>query len=1103
MRLYKKSGYISRLLFGVAVGLFLAGSPVWADSVAASGGGGYGRILLDLNSGAAKAKITGSVLVISFPQKTTVTPAQIAAALPGYIASGRMDADGKTLRFALNQPYRLHLSSLGSKTAVDLVPSSFKGNPPALTGPAKAPPPPPVDMNNLEPLKVRSGAYQNFSRIVFDWPRNVPYSVSGARGRLSIRFSAPVKPDFSAIERQLPPWVKPAGWRIDGHATVVDLTTDSDSGYHDFRDGTHIVVDVLAPKTDAQAYRPPGSAKPGVTTFKGEGAGRAPPPSSKSSQPDYSSPQAEAVTAAAGRLNNATLQPPQVLTTGSKLSVQPISGSQSVSVARTRDGAVLTLPGAGGRSAAILARGATAWIVLQSSPPFDTSKLKEQLGGLAETVETVTGSGVSVLRINLTRPEKIAAVVDGENIKVVLSPQASSTAGDLRFTRDQDDQAHATLTTTLPGAGHVVALNDPAVKDKLMVVPGSIGQAVQNEHRFVELTALQTAAGVAVAPLADDVSVAVAGQQVTISRTYGLVLSLNTSSSLDTPIRSSAAGADSFLDFARWGRSTSGSFVATERALRAKAAQTNTLTATAARIDLARFYLANGFGAEALGLLNMMQSANSVLQNTTQLQIMRAAANYQMGRLRDAHNAIADAGYDADRHAALWRGLIDASQENYVNAIGNLERAMPVVGMYRPDIQAKAHLAAAEAALALGRTDDARKQLERLPQELPGELKAQADLARARFYAALNDKRTSDLLFATVERSGYPQTAAQAIYYRVDAGLQSGRMTDGEAINALERLRYRWRGDSLELRTLNKLTQLYLKNKRWRDALNTLHVVAGYFTGTDASTKAEDQMRGIFDDLYQRNKADSMPPAEALGLFYDYIDLTPIGPDGDEMIRRMANRLTSVDLLGPAETLLHYQIEKRLDGMARAQVAASLAAVQLMDHKPKEALETLLTTQIAAMPDEVAHQRLLLQARALADLKRWDEALDLVAVDNSPDTVRVRADIYWRSGNWAVAGPKAEQLLNNRWNDPAPLSDDERQLVMHAAVAYALGADAASLDRIRARYTVKMKDGPDAEAFAVVTSRDNIGGLAFRDAAAKVAKVDMLQNFVKNMQKKR
>ena len=38
-------------------------------------------------------------------------------------------------------------------------------------------------------------------------------------------------------------------------------------------------------------------------------------------------------------------------------------------------------------------------------------------------------------------------------------------------------------------------------------------------------------------------------------------------------------------------------------------------------------------------------------------------------------------------------------------------------------------------------------------------------------------------------------------------------------------------------------------------------------------------------------------------------------------------------------------------------------------------------------------------------------------MDDQPDTQRLRADIYWESGNWEVAGQKAEELLGTRWSD--------------------------------------------------------------------------------------
>ena len=46
---------------------------------------------------------------------------------------------------------------------------------------------------------------------------------------------------------------------------------------------------------------------------------------------------------------------------------------------------------------------------------------------------------------------------------------------------------------------------------------------------------------------------------------------------------------------------------------------------------------------------------------------MRAVAEYMMGRTRDAHNDLAGPGFDADRHAAFWRGLIEAKTEDWKN----------------------------------------------------------------------------------------------------------------------------------------------------------------------------------------------------------------------------------------------------------------------------------------------------------------------------------------------------------------------------------------------------------------------------------------------------
>ncbi|MFX5287198.1 hypothetical protein ABTC87_18615, partial [Acinetobacter baumannii] len=72
----------------------------------------------------------------------------------------------------------------------------------------------------------------------------------------------------------------------------------------------------------------------------------------------------------------------------------------------------------------------------------------------------------------------------------------------------------------------------------------------------------------------------------------------------------------------------------------------------------------------------------------------------------------------------------------------------------------------------------------------------------------------------------------------------------------------------------------------------------------------------MFEQIYNGAKGEDLPPVEALALFYEFRDLTPIGRRGDEMIRRLADRLVVVDLLEQASELLQYQIDHRLEGSA-------------------------------------------------------------------------------------------------------------------------------------------------------------------------------------------
>ncbi|HVV64466.1 MAG TPA: hypothetical protein VHC42_03290 [Rhizomicrobium sp.] len=1081
-------------LFRLAAALALLPAMARADAFSASADHGYGRLLFTLDPPAhATATVDGAVLAIAFDRKVSFDPVALAQSLPLYFASARADSDGRTYRFALAGPVRAHTSAAGDKIAVDLAPPGFAGEPPELSEP------PPrttqsVDPSKLEVLAVRTGAYQNFTRVVFDWNRNVSYSVVPGAGRLTVRFGALARPDFSAFARQSPPWVKNAAWRVDGKSIVVDFQIDADSGYHDFRDGSRVVLDVLAPKTDAEAYDPPGGAKAKPTLL-----------ASAANRP------LEEVKAAAAELS-ADTQPPAPDSAGaaapaaSPSTSQPVEANLPQAAAMTaqgkltREGVVLTFAGASRKPAAVFLRGMTAWIVLQDAPAFDGARLKAELADFPSQIDASSGSGVSVLRIGLKEPEQIAAFADGSNLKVVIAPHTQSSAIAMGFARNQAEDGRAFLTTLLPGAMRAVEIADPEAGDRLLLAPADVGRALIKTRSFADFQALETACGLAILPFSDDLSLSAAASRVTISRAEGLALSAPSMRAGDAQSAVAGPRDASFLDFAKWGDRGGSSFLAVERRLRAaivRAKRPDKIQQ--ARLALARFYLASGFAAETLGLLDQIQATDPTLESDRRFQTMRAAADYEMGRYRDARNAIAASAFDQDRHAALWRGLIAAAMEDWNEAGVEIDRAGPVLRAYPREWRARARLAAAAAALGRGRLEIADAALTTIPSGLSAPVELEAQLDRARLYASEGRDEEANRLFSAVERGGDERQATWSIYYRVNAALRAGTMTRPAAIAELERLRFRWRGDGLELDTLRKLGGLYFDQRQWRNGLRVLRIAADNFPDDDRARQARDDMRAAFVNLFLRGAADKVSPIEALALFYDNLDLTPIGAQGDEMIRRMADRLVAVDLLGPAADLLKYQIDKRLDGVARAQVAARLAAIYLMDKKPDLALEELRQTAVAGLPDPVMHARMLLDARALAGLKRWQDALDLIALDQAPDTTRLRADIYWESGDWALAGGEAERALGDCWSGARPLSEEERQQAMRAAVAYSLANDEAGLDRLRDHFAQKMAQSPDANAFKVLSGRIDSHGVAFRSAAAQVASIDTLRGLMKDI----
>ncbi|MFJ5487474.1 tetratricopeptide repeat protein, partial [Hansschlegelia beijingensis] len=151
----------------------------------------------------------------------------------------------------------------------------------------------------------------------------------------------------------------------------------------------------------------------------------------------------------------------------------------------------------------------------------------------------------------------------------------------------------------------------------------------------------------------------------------------------------------------------------------------------------------------------------------------------------------------------------------------------------------------------------------------------------------------------------------------VELRLRRDEISEGDAIMRLERLVAGWRGDWIEAEALARLIDLYGKQERWRDAFSALRVAVAAFPDAESSRTLQDRMQERFTELFLGGGVDRMSKLDALALFYDFKELSPGGKRGDELVRRLADKLVEVDLLDQAAELLNYQVENRLTGAAR------------------------------------------------------------------------------------------------------------------------------------------------------------------------------------------
>jgi tetratricopeptide (TPR) repeat protein len=1027
-----------------------------------------------------RAKVEGNRLFVNFDRPAAPDFGRVLSSLYPYVRQASVAGDGKTVIFTMDKGYPIRTFLSGNTIGVDILeidPEKARKAPPAQA------------LNNSNSTAPQKENALNTARSPFQLaPRPVTKPASNAL--------AGVTPPAAPVPSESPATVQPAA---NSQVVATPPANQPTAATAPTEAATAAPINVPE-KTDSRPANSP-SVPPQNTASEKE------QPVIATANPPQTSPVTEAATPAA-ETETASSGKAEALT---------------VEAARTANGINLRFPWKQRVALAAFTRGNVVWMMFSQPATMNVSAITNlktdsaasQSASGANTTSNplirrveqfTTPEGYSVVRLHTDAP--LFASVSQEEGKlawdVALSSRSTFPAKPVEvFANNPLPPFKPHLFLPILQAANPVRIEDPEIGDTLMVQPFySPGNGVFPERKFVEVRLLQTAQGLAVIPFNENAKVMRLRNGVRISTPEGMALSKDLPQiSLEDYGFIKDAETGTFFPYDQWKIEKPAEFDEIRQELQRKTQETDPDRLNAARLKMARFYLAQGMGAEAAGLLDLIYSTSPQFYNDRKLYALQGAANFLMTRYGDAEWFFKNALLNDDEEITMWRNALGELLGNPTAFFNYMKNYDKYIRKYPPMMRQKLAILAADQAINRRSYNTALKVFSTLKDnEGMAPMQDYIDYLVGKVSADTGKVKEAILKWEELAKKyDDPFIRARAEYALIALQLREGIINRDEAIERLDQLRIVWRGDALELSVLNALARLYNDKEDYANALRIWQEIMNFFPNEVDATQIATKMADTFNYLYNEGGADKMPPLDALALYYEFRQLTPIGEKGDRMIRNLADRLVGVDLLDKAAALLQHQVYNRLQGEEKSRVGARLALVHLFNREPEKALRVLEDTKYPGNPSRLMRQRNQLKSKALLDLGRHEDALTLIDDDESREADLLRLNIYWSKRDW----PYVIDLIENRLAqqiDPTRINNDDAGQLLMLALAYTFEGDQEQLSFLNSTYREGMKKSPYADSFNFLTNVT--GAIDPKNFERVTQEITNVQSFMSNFRDK-
>jgi tetratricopeptide (TPR) repeat protein len=1082
---------LKTLLLGTVAGLSLFSLVQAAESIPAKVSGKltseYARISFAWPERVRfSTRSSGNRLILTFDKPTDASVGGVMASLSPIVKKAEKSSDGKTFIFTLDKSYTTRTFMNGNVAGVDLLGAK-------KTAVKKSADKVPVTKPKAEAKKETQKKGAEAKKTV------APKSAAKEIPKKELAKAAPVKQPVKAE-------AKPAAVPLPAPQKIADTKTTAVATATPPASTTVVKLEKVEVKQDT-------NTQVNSTQKKEEEANEKPavaapvPPASNTVMPNTTAsatePAALPVTTTPTKpVSSAPVPDIAKVSAASTAIISAPSRATTTPVASIPSGVQIRFPMPDRTSAAIFERGENLWVVFGKPLALDMDAIKKQLPKSISAVEQIPSEHATILRMQQSGPVFPVAMKDpvGSDWIMVFAnrPERVKERIRVRFNTEPPLKPHILLPVL--ETSDTVTIQDPIIGDTIQVVPVfTSGMGVTPERQFIELELLQTAQGVAIVPHTDTARIAPQRNGLKLTSAEGISLSPELPKlAMDELPDNAVSGEPTLFPYANWKLKDLSELPKERQRLIQQMVMGPGENANFARLKLLQIYLSEGLFAEALGMANDIRNHDPAFYTSEKVSAYRGAANFMMYRMQEAALDFAAAELGSLQEIDLWKTAIGEMLGDPTKRFDFMAYNDSYISKYPPSFRQKLAIIGGDLAINRQEFNTALKIFDSLNKDkVLGPIQPYVDFMIGKVSAETGQIDTAVSLWQELAKNMQDNfIRARAEFSLVNLLLQQGRITSEEAIKRLDRNRIVWRGDGLELNLLLLLGKLQLDAKNWTEGLRTYRDIVTYFPTVPEAIPTAQKMAETFSYLFNQGGADAMKPVDALSLFYEFRELTPIETEGDRMIRNLADRLVSVDLLGRAAELLDHQVRYRLQREERSRTGTKLALIYLLDRKPNEALQTLELTGYGQNPLDLQRTRNQISAAAYTDIGDYESALKVLENDMSQEGMKARLNVYWDEKDWKNVVNTAEMILSNR-NDPsAPLSTYETDALLKLATAYVFQRDTSQLQYLKDYFTPLMKTNKEYPTFSFITSGSE--PLDYRDMSQLTREISSIQDYLGN-----